>query len=245
MKSSIRIFVILVFAFLGGDILHAQWKMIAPNLVTPYVGIHVNPEHGAIHFKSGVLWVGWTDKNGSALRFSVDTGRTWQQSNLRLNGDVITDINFYDKLNGVVSTLMQGVFQTRNGGLTWVRTLTNLNGVFNVAFNGSPNIIHALVSSPVGLIFTTVDGGTTWTSSSPGGSFATCFTIATDGKIYVLNSSDPIAGLPGFVSFSTDHGATWQLQGAEVDGDSYTICADSCDPKRLYVANEEKLQKNY
>jgi len=238
MKSFIRIFVILACAMTSST-LPAQWKVIAPNLVTPYAGLHLNPEHGAIHYKDGILWVGWTDMNGSALWFSADSGITWQKGNFRLNGDVITDINFYDRLNGVVSTLDQGVFLTRNGGVTWALILANPNGIFNVTFNGSPNIIHALVSSPVGLIATTTDGGTTWNSRSPGGNFATGFTIAKDGRLYVLNSNDPTSGLPGFVSYSTDLGNTWQYQNAEVDGDSYSICSDSCDPQKLYVANED------
>jgi hypothetical protein len=51
--------------------------------------------------------------------------------------------------------------------------------------------------------------------------------------------ANPNSGLPGFVSSSTDLGKTWQQSSAEVDGDSFTICADSSDRKKLYVANED------
>ena len=192
---------------------------------------------GAIHFKDGILWAGWAD-----LWLSNDTGKTWFQSSINLAGGIITDINFYDKLNGLVSTAEQGVFLTRDGGLNWKRILAAQHCT-NIAFNGSPNIIHAItagdVPSPTGLLHTSIDGGTTWTASWPGGDFSECFTVAKDKTIYVLCSHDNTLGLPGFVSSSRDLGNTWQQSSTEVDGDSYTICSDSCFSQNLYVANED------
>ncbi len=242
------VLIFLVSVFTNRDI-SAQWKVVAANLINPYIGFYGNPERGAIHFKDGVLWVGWfKDRSPKpALMFSNDTGKTWQQTTINLSsGDVndslITDINFYDKFNGLVATLNGGIFLTRDGGQSWKRIL-RLKACTSVAFNGSPNIIHVLtagdVPAPTGLLHTSMDGGVTWSTSWPGGDFAETFTISKDRIIYVLCSADNLAGLPGFVSASTDFGKTWVQSPTEVDGDSYTICADSCDAKRLYVANED------
>jgi photosystem II stability/assembly factor-like uncharacterized protein len=238
MKSSIRIVLFLMIAMLSAQTrICAQWVKIAGNLVATYEGNFPNHEYGAIHFKNGVLWAGWSN-----LWSSTDSGTTWKKSNININGGVITDINFFDRLNGLFSTLDNGIFLTRDGGKTWKRILA-LQQCTNIAFNGSPFIIHALtvgsVPSPTGLLHTSMDGGVNWTASWPGGDFSQCFCIASDKIIYVLNSADNVGGLPGFVSSSTDFGQTWKKQVTEVDGDSWTICADSCDSKVLVVSNED------
>ncbi|MDP4221422.1 MAG: sialidase family protein, partial [Bacteroidota bacterium] len=234
----------ILFSLLVSGVSYSQWKNVAPDRVTPFLGSHGDPEYGAIHYKAGVLWAGWRD-----LWSSSDTGKTWQKSFLPLtNDDIVTDIDFYDKFNGIVSTAEEvglpsnGVFLTRDGGQTWNKILTAPHCV-NLIFNGSPNIIQVLTvgdfPTPTGLLHTSIDGGSTWTTSWAGGEYSQCLTVGRDNTLYVLNCSDATAGLPGFVSSSTDLGKTWKQSPAEVDGDSYTICADSCDASRLYIANED------
>jgi len=255
MRAFVRgsIFIALVI-LLQSTPLCAQWKKLAANVVKedyePIIAVNdpnYHPPFGAIHFKNGVLWAGWLD-----LWSSLDSGKTWQKNNLSIPGDVITDINFYDKMHGLVSTVNGRVYLTRNGGMNWNAVLYSTFNVpttecVNVAFDGSPTLIHALCvgsyPSPSGELFTSFDGGGSWTPTDPGGpygAFCQSFCITKDGSLYVLCSHDPTAGLPGFVSVSTDHGLTWQQhQQSEVDGESYTISADSCDPRLLYVANED------
>ncbi|MFI5264436.1 MAG: T9SS type A sorting domain-containing protein, partial [Candidatus Kapaibacterium sp.] len=155
---------------------------------------------------------------------------------------IISDINFYDKLNGIVSTYGTGVYLTRDGGTSW-KPILAVQFCVNIAFNGSPNIILALsvgsFGSP-GSLNTSIDGGGNWKPTQPGG-FTESFTIASDKTIYVLSSADPTNGLPGFTSYSTDMGQSWQNHPAEIDGDSFTMCADSCDSQKLYVANEDYI----
>jgi photosystem II stability/assembly factor-like uncharacterized protein len=243
-KTSIRTVIILLgCAFLGATNVFAQWTKIANSVVTPLSSGQGNNIRGAIHFRDGILWVGWLDDfSGHSLSFSNDSGKTWQQTSLSINGGTITDINFLDRNNGIVSTLDDGVFLTKDGGVTWKKILS-VQECTNLAFDRSPNIIHVLTGgnfpSPTGLLHTSLNGGATWTASWPGGQYSQAFTEALDGTIYSLNSSDAANGLPGFVSFSTDKGMTWQQNVKEVDGDSYTICADSCDVNTLYIANED------
>jgi len=231
------IFLIAIFAVTSN--LPAQWKKVANALVYPYMGNFANPEYGAIHFKDGVLWAGWQDDGTGLLRSSSDTGKTWQKINLGFNGEIITDINFYDKLNGLAATLNSGIFITRNGGATWASILMAQNCI-NVSFGKSPNIMYVLtggsIPSPTGLIHTSIDGGASWIEAAPGGQFCSSFTMANNGTLYVVCSTNTSS--PGFISASTDSGKTWQQLSAEIGGDSYTICADSTDPKRLYVVNE-------
>src|SRR5437870_5959286 len=99
-------FIVFLAVFLAAGDASAQWKKIAANLITTYPNTgYKNHEYGAIHFKDGMLWAGWKD-----LQFSSDLGKTWQQSTINIGGDIITDINFYDRLNGLVATLNSGVF---------------------------------------------------------------------------------------------------------------------------------------
>ncbi|MEP7235352.1 MAG: T9SS type A sorting domain-containing protein, partial [Ignavibacteriota bacterium] len=246
MKSFQRIFFFLLLLSLISQVrrLDAQWVNIAANRLTPYSGTGADVKYGAIHYHSGTLWAGWTD-----LWFSKDLGQTWQRSPINLTtDDIITDIQFYDDLTGIITTAKEvgfpsnGLLRTTDGGLSWKKILSAAHCV-QAAFNGSANNIHVLTvgdfPAPTGFLYTTIDGGTTWSQSWPGGDFSECFTIAKDGTIYLLSCSDPGNGLPGFISASKDLGKTWQQRSAEIDGDSYSISADSCDTQRLYVANED------
>lgn len=246
MKAPIRIF-LFFFALLSFSLsgnIYAQWKEIAPNLVSNYFPPFLaNADLGAIHFKDGVLWAGWRD-----LWFSNDTGKTWKQSNIVLPKDhIISDINFFDKLNGIISTEFQAnpptsagiLLKTVDGGLSWKRILTIPSSIPNIAYSGSASIIHAI--SEGGDFFTSIDGGTSWKNTRPGVNFGLCFAIAKDNRIYTLTAAYDPSGLLGTISFSTDRGISWNKTSGTPDGDSYTICADSCDPKRLNIASEDYL----
>ncbi len=244
MKAPIRIFLILctLHSFSVSGKLCAQWKEIAPNLVSNYFpSFLANADLGAIHFKDGVLWAGWRD-----LWVSNDTGKTWKRSNIVLPKDyIISDINFFDKLNGIISTEFQAapptsagiLLKTIDGGLTWQRKLTIPSSIPNIAFNGSANIIHALTEG--GDFYTSLDGGASWKNTRPGVNYGLCFAIAKDNRIYALTAAYDPSGLLGTISFSSDRGISWNKTSGTPDGDSHTICADSCDQKRLIITSED------
>lgn len=235
MKTPIRtilIFVILLSLVAGSDGV-AQWKKIATSLVQP---VQLIPQSfGAIHYKDGVIWVGW-----KTLYRSVDLGANWTVCNssfLNAKADIITDINFFDKTNGLLSTAAGGVFISADGGLSWKQIFNNPTGVLNVAFAGSLNTIYAITGD--GFFAVSFNRGANWKTTRPGGDYGICFAEAIDKTIYVLTTGGNIFGEVGEISSSTDQGATWTILPGSPDGDSYTMCADSCDLSKLYLANED------
>jgi photosystem II stability/assembly factor-like uncharacterized protein len=243
-KRILLLFCVLAGFSASGNIC-AQWKEIAPFQVANYFPNFLqNAKHGAIHFSNGVLWAGWRD-----LWSSSDTGKTWQKNTIGLpNGYIVTDINFFDKFNGLVASVFMDnapsfdgiLFLTNDGGLNWKRILSVPSELPNATFNGSASIIHTFTGD--GNFYTSLDGGLTWKNSRPGVDFGSCFTIAKDKTIYALTSfldqNNLDAGLIGNISASTDLGASWTNLNAPSDGDSHTMCADSCDANRIYLVNE-------
>ncbi|MDP4230152.1 MAG: T9SS type A sorting domain-containing protein [Bacteroidota bacterium] len=212
---------------------HSQWTLIAPNRVLPLAS--PTAEWGAIDYKDGILWVGWQD-----LWFSPDSGKTWQKSNIPLANSAITNIDFFDNSSGIVSTNSQGVFLTRDRGQTWSQILSTSTVVPSSVFDSAPNVIHALLASSD--FYTTTNGGLSWTSSHLPDDLGVSFTITKDRTIYVHTS--PFFG-NGSIWASNDLGSNWHvISQGYIDADSYSLCADSCDANRLYLANEEYFTRN-
>ncbi|MFI5263006.1 MAG: T9SS type A sorting domain-containing protein [Candidatus Kapaibacterium sp.] len=192
-----------------------QWKNVAPNLVS------MGQSFGCLTYKDGILWAGNKD-----LWFSQDSGKIWQKSNF--NSTNIYDIDFFDRNNGLVSTMGNGLFLTRDGGQSWINI--NPTTFWKVSFNNSKDIIHG---TAYGYFYTSTDGGVTWRTSVVTNYYATCSTILKSGVIVIFG------GFPkGGASFSSDLGITWKNSPAIVDGDCNTISSDSCNPDRLYLLNE-------
>ncbi len=235
-----RNFAVSIFALaismlvLAAPSVNAQWLEVAPGVTSP-PSQHV----GALCFHDGVAWVGTT-----SLFVSTDTGLTWNQSSSFQSFSGITDIAIYDSLNVLVGTAGDGLFLTTDAGQTW-QDLNQGQAIdySQVAFNGSPSVIHGL-SYNASAFFTSTDAGATWnggtqpTLSGPTG--ALCFAIAADKTIYVQSYS----GGFGWTNTSTDLGNTWSGDGGATDGDSDAISADSCNTLKLYLVNENTVQRS-
>lgn len=223
-------FTLYIAAFLAlPACLGAQWKNVAPTL---FAGSSAG--YGALYYVDGVIWAG-----NEELWSSRDTGKTWRLSSYE-GGEHIRDIYFLDKYNGLVGSESEGVFLTRDGGETWRQIFDG--GAWEVSFNGSPDIIHVLTTAP-GTFYTSMDGGATWTFTYLG-NFGLSFAIARDHRIHAFSAEQYLKSMRGWVTTSTDYGATWSNRGAVTDGDSYTISVDSCDANRLYLVNEDHASTN-
>jgi hypothetical protein len=204
----------------------AQWTEVAPNLVGPE-----SQRIGAICFSHGVAWAGAT-----ALFSSTDTGKTWNVSSsfpalTVFPTDGISDIAFYDSLNGLVGTYASGVFLTQDGGQSWNTVIrSSREPDCRVAFNGSASVMHDVNNS--GVFSTSTDGGNSWSTQNFGGEGLT-FAIGADKTIYVFTS-----GTTGWVNYSTDLGQTWSGNETGTDADSQGLAADSCNINKLYLINE-------
>jgi photosystem II stability/assembly factor-like uncharacterized protein len=224
LRSASFVFVALLILLPGRDVC-SQWKDMAPSLLKPSSAFV-----GSVYFKDHVLWAGTFD-----LWFSLDTGKTWNQTKF-YNSSGISDINFFDKSNGLIATANDGVFLTDDGGQTW-RRITGRTEFYKTSFNGSVNEICALSHSPNNF-YTSHDGGVTF-NKAPLTDYGLTFAIANDGTMWGFSYNAII----GEVSRSLDGGKSWNIIST-VDGDSWSLAADSCDSKRLYLLNEEWAWSN-
>lgn len=239
-RKSLSMALLLVAVASGST--RAQWTNVAPNLCP-----QEQQYHGAIRFRDGVVWAGTT-----ALFYSNDTGKSWSsvptfQAGIK-GPQGISDIAIYDSLHILVSIIDDTeLFITSDGGRTWKDIqpsglpLYGAGGIVQVAYNGSPSTIHVLEEYPNLWLLTSMDGGTTWSQSTPNPSaIALCFAIAADKSIYVLLEN----GKQGWINRSTDLGNTWSANSSTTDVDCNTISVDSCDANRLYLVNENTIEKS-
>jgi photosystem II stability/assembly factor-like uncharacterized protein len=227
----------LLISFAEKD-LSAQWTQYSKDIFDTLRVDHDGT--GALHISGSTIWGGV-----NTLWYSDDTGTTWHKSGLQLlSGTRIHDINFFDRMNGLVATSDDGVLLTQDGGNTWKQILlAGGSDVWKASFNGSTQIIHA-TGSDKGVCYTSTDGGTTW-SQSYLGPFVSCMAIASDHTVYVFaQKTYKLSGL-GWINTSTDFGRTWTSDTlALADGDSYTLAVDSCNPKKLYLLSENWASTN-
>ena len=203
----------------ASGIARAQWKVVAPNSLVP------DKSFGAMYFKDGILWAGW-----SILLRSTDSGRTW--TNINFPGEEINDISFANKNTGIITT-KDGAFLTQDQGQTWTALPTILNLASRVAFGPSPHVAYALVwwSS---VLFRSLDGGMNWQSLPTNSSQEMTFTITSNGKLCLVSGTIN----SGTVSLSADSGSSWHQTPAHVGQDCWTILSDPGDVDRFYLTEE-------
>jgi photosystem II stability/assembly factor-like uncharacterized protein len=203
----------------------AQWNIAAPAL------LKATDTVGAMQFHDGIVWAG-----GNTLWSSLDSGKTWQQ-NVAFPTASISDIAFYDKLHGMVATLDKGFFITVNGGLSWLQPQQfSKANIIKVGYDGSNSILLALTIDAL-FIYST-DGGVNWGTHftyPDSTTISHAFAVAEDGTIYANCFNKNY----GFVAVSTDTGQSWYSMPGTFNGGSWTVSVDSCDPKRLFVGDEE------
>ncbi|MEP7233994.1 MAG: T9SS type A sorting domain-containing protein [Ignavibacteriota bacterium] len=211
---------ILISSILLGlflDSAPAQWKQSAPNLLGNIPSDKAG--FGSIAFRGGTTWAGRNE-----LWMSSDTGRTWTQS-LGTFGGTITQIEFFDRDNGLVSAI-GGIYKTNDHGATW-KLIHKGGDCYSVSFCGS--IQQIIASCDYAGVFYSIDGGNSWSSGNPGGHILGCIG-RTDGSALVHSGSN--------VTQTTDQGRSWQTLGT-VDYDSFTFGIDSSGINNVYLLNEE------
>jgi photosystem II stability/assembly factor-like uncharacterized protein len=227
LRLLLRIIFVFALCIPGKDIC-AQWVKIAPKL------LNLNQNYLTfISYRYGTLWAGGYQQ----LFFSNDSGKTWTENSLDKIANNFIYLDFYDKNTIIVSTTFRGIYISYDGGNNW-KNIYTLRGCSRVAFYGSSNVIEALDFD--GIFHSTFDGGNTWTSVSPGGIKGQDFAIGLDGRVHVFQVLD----LPnrmdgsGWIAESNDKGLTWSQRRGFTEADSWTLSADSCDPNRFYLVNE-------
>jgi photosystem II stability/assembly factor-like uncharacterized protein len=210
-----------------------QWTKVADGVLG-----RITIESSGIVFSDGLLWSGRYD-----LFRSSDSGLTWQQNPLAVEAglDRITDIQFLDRNNGLVTSYF-GIHRTTDGGRTWQTIIdgNTINEAANACFLGSPNAIA--VSDFGGGIWISSDGGANWTVQRLDTNLSQL--LFRNGSLYALGAKLLDGGdWRGVMYRSTDRGTTWQFLPGSLPSDCYSFIFDSCGTKGYlthegYAAND-------
>lgn len=171
-----------------------------------------------------VAFTGGGDQLGNGIiDMSVDTGATWANIAV-LPGQPVSRLHFVnDQLgfaatggykrnlgNTVVLPDSGAIYRTTDGGLSWLQVHADpANGFSDVDFL---NTSVGVATRNDGAILRTTDGGNSWspaTVNHPGPYVMTSVTFRPDGNGFA--SCYRTDGTAGFILFSDDGGATWDL----------------------------------
>jgi photosystem II stability/assembly factor-like uncharacterized protein len=207
---------------------------------------------------------------GDGVYKSTDSGRSWQHMGLEETGHIgRVIIDPHDAQRVFVCSLGQmfkpepnrGVYRTTDGGKTWqhVLTLDEKTGCSDLAIDPrDPNTLFAgiwpvMVSpgnlnsgGPLGGIYVTHDGGTTWlklaghglpAADHPLGKVAVAIAQSDPNRVYAL-----VQDTQPTLYRSNDGGANWTLVShdhAMMQRDSYYVRfgVSTSDPDRLYFVS--------
>ncbi|MBL7925617.1 MAG: T9SS type A sorting domain-containing protein [Bacteroidia bacterium] len=174
------------------------------------------------------------------LHLTTDSGTTWTAVP-PASLPTLTDpaeygiVNLFDAVQGHFwfCTTYGDVYHTSDKGLTWTKSVTgipanNLSGggrqdITSIAFTDSLNGIISQINASGVITMNTNDGGTTWTSITPSGTFYGDLTGVPGSQIFVSVGSNGTVGFGS--SFSLDNGLTWNDLST---GASHT-CVDFVD----------------
>lgn len=156
-----------------------------------------------VEFEAGRIWVGG---NASNILASDDGGDSWTS---QIATSPLISIEWADQNVGwaVAGKTQQGLTRrTTNGGLAWLSVPGNPGGAI-VQFEDA-NAGWMLWDGNSPIVWRTLDGGTTWTSSYAGYSSQG----STYGMFFLGSDSGWVFGGHGIVRRSTNGGATWTTQ---------------------------------
>jgi len=222
----------LLLSTIAADGARGQWTK-GPQVLTPQGWM------GAIAYRDGMVWAG--DYN---LASSTDSGKTWTQLQVFGASDV-TDISFLSRDTIAVGSYFGAVSITIDGGNTWLpgQSTTGIgNAIFCVAFDHTLDTVFA--SNGIDFL-TTTDAGGSWTAQGlPFAYSRSPFAVAKDGTVYI-EAGQPTTGrnYGGSLYYSKAPWLGLSATGGTFNQDCYSIDIDSCDQGRIYIANEDTVEK--
>lgn len=173
----------------------------------------------------------------AGVQESRDGGFTWQLGSLR-NADAM-GMGGGGEAPATFYAVGHNVFQiSRDGGQTWQSAQHNLPGVDLHAFAQDSNDPLRLYTLVAGMgLFTSGDGGTTWTplpAAPPGGMPGAL--AAGPSVLYATTASG--------VAVTRDGGATWESLTAPPGGGVMALAVAAADPQTIYAATSSGLAKS-
>lgn len=228
MKPTVFCIALLLTIVLHGRAF-AQWEIVAPELTGPPTSFYC--VFGCMEYKEGIVWAG-----SVSIWKSLDTGKTWLPSSDTL-GEV-RSLTFFNRDIGAVCIGAGGVLRTTDQGRTW-REILDIGYSNAVVFGDTPDDIMITFHDGGGVGITR-DGGRNWEFKSFHG-FTTHAIKDKLGRIVVIVGGSTVITEMASIFISTDFGTTWTDMEGTFDHDTWSIAADSCNPDRFYVSNEEVL----
>jgi len=214
-----------------------QWTNISTGKITP--AARAGGYGDAMCWNSGNLWYAWDYQ----VWVTNDFGATWTSRSSNLPHEIITDIDFIDANNGVVSC-RTGVYVTANGGTSWTQkhVAPNGNGATSVKFVG--NAQQIVVTYQLTFVYYTANGGASWQNIAPNANGIYNYVqTRRNGEIYFIigsNSSNKVSQM----RMTTNTGATWTTSNTGIDYDSWSFALDSCSHDVIAVVNEATYALN-
>ena len=222
MKRS-NYFLIVVFLLFSGTSLFAQWTV-------QNSGIPTDNQVVLAPVDENICWGVTRDPGVSYVTRTTNGGTTWVSSNLISLKSFFSIASLSADTAWIVANGTNGsIYNTTDGGLSWIEQLTANGMLFSVRFFDSNNGVCIGDGNNVQAeIYTTSDGGTTWTpvpsSNIPvlnSEGFIPANSWVVDNTIWA-----PTNG--GSLYKSTNRGLTWSATGGVVNtGGSYCAFKDT------------------
>jgi photosystem II stability/assembly factor-like uncharacterized protein len=176
--------------------------------------------HSLVAFHPLGISHGWA-ATASEVFWTQNGGVSWSTSGPSLpRGAQISTADFVDRQTGwvaaVINSQVLSVFRTASGGKSWLQTTLSFSGgapdIKSTQFDFLTNskgwlAVTPFGSVPLGVLFTTADGGSSWSPASsplPGG-----------GPVFfqtALNGWTVGGAAQNLLFFTQDAGKTWQKQ---------------------------------
>ncbi len=226
-RTVVRLLIILSFALCFGRA-GAQWTKVSsidhPNIT----------RFGVFAYKQGVFWAG----NASLYR-STNGCQSWTLMSQQFS-NTIMGLDFYDSQNGILGDLDGTVYTTHDGGAIWKAVENVGSNLVSVRFGRNVNQMLACTESSPGAVYVSNDGGLTW-NTNPLEDWVQDVATMIDGSLRAFSGTNPT----GRLYQSKDDGANWQPLAGTTGLDAWSFAADSCDPNRLYLVNEEAAGSDF
>lgn len=110
--------------------------------------------------------IAWAGGNGDNVRITRDGGKTWTEVSDVALGTTHSNIDFVDDTTGWIATLSK-LAATQDGGQTWTEMALPEDGA-SIAAICLRTAEDGYLLTPEGMLFTTSDGGTTWSGQDLG-----------------------------------------------------------------------------
>jgi photosystem II stability/assembly factor-like uncharacterized protein len=111
--------------------------------------------------------IGYAGNADGSVMKTVNGGANWTTTDFDPGSDQgsILDIEFFNAMNGVLSSQWEGIYVTSNGGNTWTQATTNYIGAQDICYSSSTTLFGVGLGQ---VIYKSTNGGMTWTLNYTG-----------------------------------------------------------------------------